>query len=72
MSDVESREKDERLAIVPDDLKAVVSQRVRPEEVLAWAQYDLDGGGHYIKGYLALATGRLGHFLHEDGQWKGD
>ena len=64
-------QQDERLAHVPEALKDRVRRDVRLEDVLIWVPYDLDRGGMYVSGYLALVSGRLGEFLQRDGQWDG-
>ncbi len=64
-------QQDDRLAHVPEALKDRVRRDVRLEDVLIWVPYDLDRGGMYVSGYLALASGRLGEFVQRDGQWDG-
>ncbi len=63
--------RNDHLARVPDVLQERVRRDVPVEDVLAWARYDLNREGVYVRGYLALTRDRLGHFLRVDGRWDG-
>jgi len=62
----------DRMARVPKGLQERVRRDLPPEDVLGWAAFDLDETGRYVRGYLALTQGKLGHFLQRDGHWEGD
>ncbi len=63
--------KPDHLARVPEGLRELVQREVPLEEVLAWAPHDLNHEGMYLRGYLALSSGRLGTFHKRDGAWEG-
>jgi len=70
MSQQENPQSD-RLARVPKGLRDRVQKDLPLEEVLAWSPHDLNEEGTYVRGYLALTQGKLGHFHRDDGAWHG-
>ncbi|KKK93825.1 hypothetical protein LCGC14_2688990, partial [marine sediment metagenome] len=62
MPEKEDKQSDQ-LARVPEPLRELVATQVPPEQICAWAPYDLDEQGSYVTGYLALSADRLGHFV---------
>ncbi len=70
MSQQENAQSD-RLARVPKELRDRVQKDLPLEEVLAWSPHDLSEEGSYVRGYLALAQGKLGHFHRDNGAWHG-
>ena len=56
---------------LPEDLLQQLRGETDFESILAVASFDLDGSGRYVEGELILTDSRLGHYVRQDGRWKG-
>lgn len=60
----------DRLALVPREVRERICSDVPPDQIKAFSPYDLSAHGAYTTGYLVLADGRLGHYSNGDGNWR--
>jgi len=56
---------------LPEDLLGQLRRETDLESIVEVAAFDLDRNGRYTEGELILTDSRLGHYVRQDGRWRG-